>query len=256
MNERELLFHIGEIDDAYIREAAQTPAKKRAAWLQWVAVAACVALVVTASVGAYSLYAPREIVYPQVDKNVVYLDGCLAAKPEKQSFAELAAGADLIVVADVREALHTPMESGAAICYARVDIREVLKGAVRVGETIGVHDNAVGYTYYMDENGEIRETDEVVGAESFCGGPLMAKGNRVLLFLKRNDDNAWSKNAPYEIVPAESGKFYFDSDGKYHNSMLYCAEYSQQMYEFGSRLADIEPKTVDEIKALIGGEDA
>ncbi len=193
------------------------------------------------------------VVYPEIDEKTTLIEG---DNRHKLSFYDMAQEASVIVCADVTEAITVPVESGWKIaCSARVEIKEVLKGGLPIGESICVEENGVAYAYLVDENRQPypSETNDITRRATLCGGPMMVKGNRVLLFLTGEGDNLGSEENPYYITPGSSGKFYLDRDGKYHNSMLYYKEYDENIHKFYSQLADIEPKTLDEIKTLING---
>ena len=248
MNSARLLREMGEVDSAFVDTAPiEHHIKKRKAtlWLKGCAIAACFALIFTCVYSLYnaSVHNDADIVYASENTPVVIPPSTKPPVPFSFSqfwdgkvydFQELAKISDLIVVADVK---IVEEGSRALFCrnYVTVAIREVLKGNVTKGTELCVADPMTGvYTH------------------ASCI-PMMQRGNRVLLFLV--SDSVMTKNSRGEDTPLygfirwypEVGKFFYDRDGKYHESRSYADGNPKSNMVF----TDLEPKTLEEIKTLI-----
>ncbi len=234
-----------EMDDTYIEEAYTYKPQKRRVWARVAAMAACVAVVIGAGWGVCcSLEKEPEVTYPTVVEYDAeegdYIAACYASPGAPLTFAQIADEADVIICADVTDV--TLVEGGKdwQYSYATVKVREVLKGDVTVGGS------------YV-----VKDSDTVCDDVRYfsCGprepGPLMEKRNRVVLFLKGNGETAGSFDDPFEINTATSGKFYLDADGMYRNAVTYVRFVGEHSLYLDPDLADLEPKTLDEIKRLI-----
>ena len=246
MNSARLLREMGEVDSAFVDTAPiEHHIKKRKAtlWLKGCAMAACFALVITCVSSLYnaSVHNDADIVYPSENTPVVIPPSTEPPAPsfsqfwdgKVYDFQELAKISDLIVVADVK---IVEEGSRALFCrnYVTVAIREVLKGNVTKGTELCVADPMTGvYTHEISI-------------------PMMQRGNRVLLFLV--NQSVMIKNSQGDDVPLysfvreypEVGKFFYDHDGKYHESRSYGGDSKSSMV-----FTDLEPKTLEEIKTLI-----
>ena len=246
MNSARLLREMGEVDSAFVDTAPiEHHIKKRKAtlWLKGCAIAACFALIFTCVYSLYnaSVHNDADIVYPSENTPVVIPPSTEPPAPsfsqfwdgKVYDFQELAKISDLIVVADVK---IVEEGSRALFCrnYVTVAIREVLKGNVTKGTELCVADPMTGvYTHEISI-------------------PMMQRGNRVLLFLV--NQSVMIKNSQGDDVPLysfvreypEVGKFFYDHDGKYHESRSYGGDSKSSMV-----FTDLEPKTLEEIKTLI-----
>lgn len=163
------------------------------------------------------------------------------ASPEYYSYAELAEKAAIIIEADVLELVRVDAQTHTD-CYARVKVREVLKGDVRKREVLCVEQG--GFIYHGGTGG------------TADGGPLMEEGNRVVLFLNdtaeipsMEDFKETTPDGDILYFQSTLGLFFLDSDGKYHASKTYNENYPH--ISIGVRLKDPAPKTLGEIKVLI-----
>lgn len=154
------------------------------------------------------------LLYAYQDERVALLDDS-ALDDKVYSIPGLTNAADVIVSADVTKTWLVPRDDGTAACYVQLVVLNALKGDTAKGETITVCDNGIAY---VDESGE------ATGYASYCGGPLMRVGNRVLLFLSASGAAAGSEEHPYTITTGVSGKYYYTRYGSYCNSMCYSAE--------------------------------
>jgi len=249
MNSARLLREMGEVDSAFVDTAPiEHHIKKRKAtvWLKGCAMAACFAFIITCVCSLYnaSVNNYADIVYPSENTPVVIPPSTEPPAPsfsqfwdgKVYDFQELAKCSELIVVADV---VAVEEGSRALFCrnYVTVAIREVLKGNVTKGTKLCVADPMTGvYTHEISI-------------------PMMQRGNRVLLFLV--NQSVMIKNSQGDDVPLysfvreypEVGKFFYDHDGKYHESRSYGGDSKSSMV-----FTDLEPKTLEEIKALINGK--
>lgn len=242
MKEQRFLHIFGEIDDAYLMEAEKAPRRKCSSWVRRTAVAACVVLLATAVYGVMHLAPHENVVYPQVqeyEEDFNFAASQLGWSGFSLTFAQLADEADAIICADVTRVQPVSGGSNWYYSHATVKVREVLKGDVAVGES-----------YIVRDSGGINTGEEVFVS---CGGsvqygPLMERHNRVVLFLK---GGSGSDEDPFTIHTPTAGKFYLDDDGKYHNAVLYCVYKGDDDRWQDSDLADLKPKTLEEIKTLI-----
>lgn len=248
MNSAQLLREMGEVDSAFVDTAPiEHHIKKRKAtlWLKGCAMAACFALVITCVGSLYnaSVHNDADIVYPSENTPFVIPPSTKPPVPFSFSqfwdgkvydFQELAKCSELIVVADVTGVKERKNDLFFGN-HATVMIREVLKGDVTEGMELCVFDPT---------------SSEHTHASCI---PMMQRGNRVLLFLV--SDSVMTKNSRGEDTPLygfirwypEVGKFFYDRDGKYHESRSYADGNPKSNMVF----TDLEPKTLEEIKTLI-----
>lgn len=166
------------------------------------------------------------------------------APAEPLSFGALCDGAAYIVCGEVTSAdseEETDSSGSYHVSYAHIAVKEMLKGELSEN-TIVVRDNG---KVTVDEN------KNILGGATVCGGPLLQRGHRVVLFLTASEDTHDNKTV-FALSHGTLGKFYYDRDGLYHCSMLYSRDYQNGTHG-GQTLTDMEPKTLDEIKALING---
>ena len=250
MNSARLLREMGEVDSAFVDTAPiEHHIKKRKAtlWLKGCAIAACFALIFTCVYSLYnaSVHNDADIVYASENTPFV-IPPNTGTKPinsfsqfwdgKVYDFQELANCSELIVVADV-VAVEEGSRLGNAFCnnHATVKIREVLKGNVTEGTELCVDDPTSSMRTHA------------------ISIPMMQRGNRVLLFLVKQ--SIVIKSSQGEDVPIygfvreypEVGKFFYDYDGKYHESRSYAEDDLKSSMVF----TDLEPKTLEEIKTLI-----
>lgn len=157
------------------------------------------------------------------------------------TFGDLMNGADEVLTVRVLGQYRDPASGDI---YAKVQVKiSNLKpsSTLNDGDILYIKDNGSGM---FDENGVL------VSAMTAGGGPLMEKGNEVLVFLKESESTA--DYPVYELLVNAVSKFYFDEDGRYHASGLYQCAGSGNMYP--EMLADYEPKTLIELKAELGQE--
>ncbi len=191
-----------------------------------------------------------DIVYPNQNIPCILRDSTDSiSQVAYYDYQELSAVSDIVVVADVVENQCEYYQSNCFRLYAKIAVNDALKGTVEKGETLFVGEN--GYAY-RNEAGERGDT------YTSCGGPLLEKGNRVLLFLVEpevqegsyfttaNGEGLWT----FYAMPI--GKFFYDKDGKYHASATYAKDYTDTYCNY-SMLTDYTPKTLNEIKKLICG---
>ena len=152
--------------------------------------------------------------------------------------------AEVPTAADLEETVESDrlVKTGVIRCFAQVQVRDVLKGDLHKNDVLYENENGRGT---QDTNGDIWGT-----AKTTDGGPMMEKGNRVVLFLVDSDLTTDSGKPLYEMASPLFGKFFLDSDGKYHASISYNENYA----EYSERdicLNDNGPKTLREFKKLI-----
>ncbi len=248
MNSRELLWAIGDIDEDLVAEAAKSP--PRTSPLRWVAaVAACLAVIGASagSVWAYQQYSPHaqlsSVVSPTENAscNNASSSACWIYTPP-MTITELAEKSTYIVCADVVEKRYEPTENFTK-CFFVLKLRTVLKGSLKAGDEI----------LYSD-NGSIIPYEHGPKGRTLCGGPLLEKGNRVILFMIDSDSEFFTieGETTYRYADGSLSKFFLDTDGKYHAS----ATYSEWYHKYGHpdmphQLTDYTPKTYDEMAALI-----
>ncbi len=244
MRSSRLLQLIGEVDPAFvdITPIEDYPPKKRPfSWAKWVAIAACVTVFIAGGM-AFLLQSngTHTIVYP--DENAVCVQSkdipLSVAFKESFTYAELAEASEFVIVADVT-AIEKTGENKAFRRMATVKIVEALKGTCRAGDTLCVLDNV----FWRD------------GCTS-DGGPMLECGNRVLLFLSSAHlmrDGEMINIYTYTRVMPSLGKFFYDRDGRYHESRTYAEEFTQDSREmmWDRFFDDYEPKTLEEIKSLL-----
>lgn len=243
---------IGDIDDCYITAVVDAPKLKgKISWFKVVAVAACIALVVCGSYGLFQWVNNPKLVYGSA--NTVYIhkdESTQVGHGMGYSISEMAARADVIVEAEVIQNDYTDKSRYPEknfVFYAQLSVRDVLKGNVKQGDVLYVEDAAEGY-FSM-------ESPNVLHSIS-CDGPLLEKGNRVVVFLiqyesGRNEITKDNKEIRYYTALGEEGRFFFDSDGKYHNGPTYIDQWETLCLSQAVYLKDYEPKTLEEIKELI-----
>lgn len=247
MRPEDLYNAIGNIDDRYIdtRPIKDIPKPKRTPlWIKLVSAVACAALLALVGVNILQTDTPpTDIVYPSENTTTVYLEhNGMWAETVYYTYAQLAENADTVIVADVNDILleHAEEYDETVFNYfAKVSVREVIKGNVAVNDSL-----------YVIDNGLV--CPERSFTATYSGGPLMERGNRVLLFIKQHNTNTLENGESfYTFLSVFLGAFYLDEDGKYHEVSCY----SDQKPEAGLRpekLVDYEPKTLEEIKELIG----
>ncbi len=218
MRSEDLYSAIGNMDDRYIddRPIGEVKESKRLPlWSKLVAVAACIALVLTGVTAGKQ--GTADIVYPTCrapSSDADYASGDLNMGPFYLNYADLAALADIVVVADVVNTFseNSSQTDTVRLSYADVRVRTVLKGrfrnGVRRGKTICVQD------------GLYIENDTVV---SYSGGPYIETGQRVLLFLAASDgtDKTAAGTAYFKQATPYIGAFFYDRDGCYHAASSY-----------------------------------
>ena len=243
--EMRLLQQIGEVDEqhvAFAQGACPASVRRHSAALRWIAVAACLAVLLTGIVlkirpSSETSTDDGEITLPEFVAGQV---GMQMATTMYTHYVDLARDADAIVCADVVQEYREETEKGYLI-YAKIKVRETLKGDVQAGDTLLVEDTAGGR---KDEQGQY----QIV---SLYGDPLLEKGNRVLLFLLKLQELHESENGQVSYALFGSvGKFFYDADGKYHWSMLYNGKYPKD-YKPSMMMWDPEPKSLKEIRELI-----
>ncbi len=275
MRSDDMLRAIGGMADRHIddRPIEDIPKKRRMyVWVRLAAVAACVALLVGVGYMVVRKGEPAPLSQegtvpnvrePSTDEPIlpVYPDQNIAASqlPDSTCWAEcppvdvaaMAHGADSVIVADVvdrrlelsPEYKEHPDAAHIFESYPQVVVREVLKGDLTEGDTIFVWDH--GYYY-----------DDVPQTESSwtpSGGPFMEKGNRVVLFLDEKEDSRKTPSGEdyYTLWSSYLGVFFLDQDGLYHERATYATDYAFRRLIGPFEFTDDEPKTLDEIKAVI-----
>lgn len=277
MSASELFLALTDIDETYINtpRAAAVRGVRQRLLHKWLAVAACVCITVTMSLwvyayddqtalniafenelnkdvvttitSAYNNDISYSIVYPSENQPcsiIMYSSGPDEySKQTVYDYAELAQNADIIVVADVVGAYKEAENKTTFRLYAEVSVIETLKGNATNGDRLYVHENGYGR---CDEDGKN------LRIYTSCGGPLLEKGNRVLLFLSRETLTFKTSDGIelWDFVAYEVGKFFYDSDGKYHDSSLYAETVQTDTFR-PYILEDYTPKTLGEIKCLI-----
>ena len=239
MRSEDLYKAIGNIDDRYIDDrpiGEVAKSKTYSLWRTLVAVAACIALVLT--VVTIWDRETTEIVYPTSDMQptVAHSDAIMNAGPYLLNYADLAALSDIIVVADVVDTFQAVWDKkeNVFLPYANVKVYKVLKGHIRRDESICVQDAA----HIIDDK-----------VYSFFCGPIIGSGNRVLLFLTMPDeDNSIANGKEYyrQALPW-IGAFFYDQDGYYHPA----AEYGSEEGDYSVKFTDTSPKPIQEIRRLI-----
>lgn len=275
MNSRELLNALTDIDDDLIADADKKPSRINP--LRWVAaVAACVVLL--SAVGgvwahqrrlptgdtdfvatqmssglfaddADSVQTAAPIVYPTENEpcNNASAMACWVYTPPF-TLKALADKTTHIVLADVIEEHREPYENYTAY-FVTLKIHAVFKGSLTVGDEILYADNGVIMHYETGHKGR-----------THCGGPLLEKGNRVVLFMTDKDNTRFPTpvggEAVYRYSDASISKFFLDADGKYHASGTYSHAYQTYGWtDMPHDLTDYTPKTLDEMILLIGEEE-
>lgn len=249
MKSARMLRLLGDIDPSLVdtTPVEELPLKKQSClWVKWVAVAACVVLIVSGvSYSWYKIEDERNVLYPmdsiryEDDESMIL--ACLHFNIEEPySFYSMATKADVIVVADVvaaeKDTLAVFNER-----YAYVAVREVLKGDISKKETLCVVDGACS------------------NYGSIYGVPRLQVGHRVLLFLGIGEDvekvtAAGETVTIYRYINEHPylGKFYYDADGEYHEASTYADTFPFPISK--AVFCDYEPKTLEEIKTLIQEE--
>ncbi len=209
-------------------------------------VVVCALLIVALSVGATAKQITSDdIVYPSDNAPASVKEGAVCWNLASYlTYADLADKSKVVVVADVLDTFtaadrHSPEK---LISYATVRVAEVIKGDVKKGDSILVQDN--GYICVDD-------VGAATAVYSNSGGPLMEKGNRVLLFLNVPTSALAShptleEDSYYVVTQWSIGVFFYDADGRYHAA----ARYANHIALRGWMLYDYEPKTLRKIKKL------
>lgn len=245
MRLEDLFSAIGNMDDRYIDDRPIEDIRKPQRlplWSKLVAACACVAVLVLSVVSIWEQDQTAGIVYPSENVNARYFEQN-ASWFERVYFdyAELAEMAEVIVVADVTDIVleHAKgYDETVFRSYAKISVCEVLKGDLVAEDVLYICDN--GYSC----------VDPVMSL-TFSGGPLMEKGNRVLLFVQsEKTDTMENGQRYYSFLSIFLGPFFYDADGKYHEVRCY-SEIGVDRKLFPTSLVDYEPKTLDEIKRLI-----
>lgn len=255
MRPEDLYNAIGNIDDRYIdtRPIKDIPKPKRTPlWIKLVSAVACAALLALVGVNILQkdtpptdIVYPSDIVYPAENTPSDYMSGQNMWDEsvfKEFSYADLAERAALIVVADVTDVVLEHAKSydeNTFLSYAKVSVCEVLKGDVAIGESLYVSDNGLMCV-------------DLSVALTYSGGPLMEKGNRVLLFIKPYTTRTMENGEHFYVFLSRFlGPFFYDEDGKYHEVWCY-SDRDPITTIMPTKLADYEPKTLEEIKELIG----
>ena len=242
MRPDDLFEAMGDIDEQFIddRPIDIIPNKKRTPkWVKAVSLAASLALIVMA-IGVMFWKSKPKIVYPDMNMFAKVSSGnSMWGEPEYLTYKDLANKSDIVVVADVVKTIKPtdPTSDTRLEPYATVLVQDVIKGDVQKNENLFIRDN--GYIF-IDEI-----TKEEIGAFSFSGGPIMKKGNRVLLFLVKSD-TLYGRQEFYEIADMNIGAFFYDTDGCFR-----AAAYYSLPNLWGTMLDDYTPKSIEEIKMLI-----
>ena len=238
MNSAQLLRAIGDIDPVYvdvtpIEELIRK--KKPIAWIKWCSVAACLALM--AGCG-WRIVFPKDNT-PVLDDSPRYYASHSFGFDSPYTYCTLAEASELIVVADVESLAeeNVPLYMSNIVS---VKVREVLKGDVHNGDVLLVED--LTSSEYMHD-------PDI---------PMMQYGNRMLLFLVKETIVEYTLSDETKTVYGFTqtyphlGRFFLDEDGKYHEADTYSENFP---YPHSWRVfADYMPRTLDEIKDLIGIE--
>ena len=248
MKTNKLFLALTDVEDVYIdisREVAIKSLRQRI-FRKWLAVAACVALLLAAT--GYSMYGiygaadvSSKIVFPDENEKVECkndpTNGQLSGLPV--TYEDIIKEADIIVVADVKADYDgAPEDSIFGLKIAEVTVIEALKGEASVGSILFVRDHA-----YRIENGSYGTGD---------GGLLLETGNRVLLFLSDDFGQSYTafdatEHTLYSVWGY--GKYFLDRDGKYHLSASYGDHYMSEYYL--RTHIEYAPKTIDDYRELI-----
>ncbi len=244
MKPARMLRLIGDIDPTLVDTTPidKLPFKKPSCvWTKWIAVAACMALIVSGvGYGWYKIADERNVLYPmdsvRYEDNMMHPYAIHFSIEEPYTFYSMAAESDVIVVADIVE-----VEEGVRLLfnenYAHASIREVLKGDLAKKDRLCVADTATG---------------EYSSAE---GVPRLQVGHRVLLFLVRSEIERTTQSGEEMVVYRymhefpHLGRFFYDADGKYHEASTYTDHFP--LPHSGFTFSDYDPKTLEEIKSLI-----
>lgn len=251
MTSEELYKAIGGIDERYVDDRPIGEIKRKtpaSLWGKWVSVAACVALVVLGVVRvSVTEPLPADIVYPfeNAPTSVVADFACWSlGAVTYYTYADLADKSKAVVVADVEEIFREQDAHSAdtVLAYATVRVAEVIKGDIKKEDSLTVQDN--GYI-------QVDKVGNATDVYSRSGGPLMEKGNRVLLFLtvppSLTSCLSVSEQPYYTLTQSTIGVFFYDEDGRYHAA----ACYDDHIAARGWMLYDYTPKTLKEIKQNI-----
>ncbi len=233
-----LIGEVGEQHGAFAEGNCPTTVHRHSTAFRWIAVAACLAVLLT---GIVLKTRPSsndgEITLPEFVAGQV---GVQMAVTSYINYVDLAKRSQVVVCADVLQEYREETDKGYLV-YAKIKVRETLKGDVQAGDTLLVEDTAGGR---KDEHGQY----QIV---TLYGDPLLKKGNRVLLFLLKSQEPHKSENGQVSYALFGSvGKFFYNADGKYHWSMLYNEKYPKD-YKPSMMLWDPEPKSLKEIRELI-----
>lgn len=243
--EMRLLEQIGEVDERHVVFAQDTcPAavRRHSTVFRWIAVAACLAVLLTGVA-----LKPWLLSDTLTDDGGVTLPEFVSGQAANQmtvtsyiDYVALAKQSNVIVCADVVQNYREETDKGYLV-YAKIKVRDVLEGDVQKGDMLLVEDTAGGR---KDDDGQY----QIV---TLYGDPLLEKGNRVLLFLYTPVEPHTSSNGEVTYAVFGSvGKFFYDTDRRYHWSMLYNERYPDE-YKPSMMLWDPEPKTLKEIQKLI-----
>ncbi len=251
----DIFIALTEIDDVYIMTTLESAIKDRkrkqtGVKIFWSTIAACITFifVISAFYGVqYNNIDSPQIVYPDQNTSyTAYVESESIGHIEYYTYKEMAQRADLIICADVIDNACTASTSGTIkdhyTIYAKLNVNNVLKGSADKQSVVYVNDHAIGY-YGTD--GECASYGSV--------GPLLEKGNRVVLFLKEYKKPIVTEDGveiTHYISLGAEGKFFYDRDGKYHCTALY----ADKDYISQSMMADYIPKTLNEILELVQGE--
>ena len=245
MKSEDLYKAIGNMDDQYIddRPIVEINRTQHLRPLRTVvAVAACITLLVLIGASIWRHNQSFEIVYPSQNGNANYMEQNASwYETVYYDYAELAKTAQVIVVADV---LGVVLEQASGydetvFCsFARVSVCEVLKGDIASKDIIYVCDNGFSCV-------------DPTMVLTYSGGPLMEKGNRVMLFLRYEEGNEMENGKKfYTFLSPFLGPFFYDEDSQYHEVLCY-SDVGTERDLFPVKLTDYEPKTLEEIKQLI-----
>lgn len=210
MSQSERLFQLfGDIEEAYIADAADIPKKNRKPmYLKVVALAACVALFVCGGYSARRWFyvsgamSFESVYYPTQSSG---LGASFMMTLIGTTLEELYEEADIVLIAKVVEDDLPEYNNGqTSKCLAKVHVLSEYKGTVTVGEELTVREsgsrkNATGTELAPD------------------GVPLLAEDMCVLLFLREGTELSDGVVA-HSICGEYQGKFFFDTKGMLHES--------------------------------------
>ncbi len=200
---------LGDIDDSYIMDVADTPKKKRKPlFLKAAALAACAALLICVGHGVYY----RHFVSGAMSFETVYYPSEPSGMGSSfmmtllgTTLEELYEEADIVVIARVVEDdLPEYASEWTAHCLSKIHILSAYKGNVAVSEELTIRESG------MRKSGASEEMAP-------DGVPLLHKDMCVLLFLRAGTEQSDGVVA-HTICGEYQGKFFFDTNGMLHES--------------------------------------